>query len=93
MVVVEAKKMNAELVRGYVREGYGIIQIPDLSALTKSSSDYFLTVVADEVQEFLRDKEQVTLLRGKADRWIDALLNELSKRKMSVETSGQVVFE
>lgn len=85
MVVVEGRHTGAELTMSYMRRGYGMIQIPDLSALNASSSDYLLTVAADEIQEFLRDKERVVVLKGRSDRWIRLLLKKLSARRLSVE--------
>jgi hypothetical protein len=86
MVVVEGRHTNAGLTRRYMRRGYGMIQIPDLSVLDAPSSDYLLTVAADEVQEFLRDKEKVIVLKGRSDRWVRLLLRKLSARRVPVET-------
>jgi hypothetical protein len=87
IVVLEDRHMGDELVRGYMQEGYGIIQIPDLSSLAKSSSDYLLTVIADEIHEFIKDGQQVVVLEGKKDPWVRSLLSRLSKRQLNVKVS------
>lgn len=85
-VVVCGDGTAAGVSRRYARHGYGIIQVPNLSPLGRASSDYFLTVTADEIQEFLRDKEEVVVLKGKKDRWVAALLRNLSERGVTVDT-------
>ena len=85
MVVVEGRHTDAELTRRYMQKGYGMIQIQDLSPLKKRSADYLLMVAADEVQEFLRDRERVVVLMGRSDRWIRLLLRTLSARNLAVE--------
>ena len=41
-----------------------------------------MTVMADEIQEFLRDGEQVIFLEAKKDRWTSQLFSKLEKRKL-----------
>lgn len=84
IIVVQDRHMNEELVKGYMREGYGVIEIPDLSTAGRSSADYLMTVMADEIQEFLKDGEQVVVLQTKKDKWTHQLLLKLSKRKLGV---------
>ena len=87
IVVLEAKHMSADLVRGYMHEGYGMIQIPDLSSLAKSSSDYLLTVIVDEIHEFIKDGQHIVVLEGKKDLWVRSLLFKLSKRQLDVKVT------
>ena len=84
IIVVQDRHMNEELIKGYMQEGYGIIEVPDFNAVAKTSADYLMTVMADEIQEFLKDGEQVVVLHGKKDRWTSQLLAKLSKRKLKV---------
>jgi 23S rRNA pseudoU1915 N3-methylase RlmH len=84
IIVVQDLHMNEELVKGYMHEGYGVIEIPDFSTASKSSADYLITVMADEIEEFLKDGEQVVVLQTKKDRWTHQLLSKLSRRKLGV---------
>ena len=84
IIVVQDRHMDEELVKGYMQEGYGIIEVPDFSSAAKTSADYLVTVMADEIQEFLKDGEQVVVLHGKKDTWVSQLLTKLSKRKLQV---------
>jgi 23S rRNA pseudoU1915 N3-methylase RlmH len=88
IIVVQDRHMNEELVKGYMQEGYGIIDVPDFTATAKTSADYLMTVLADEIQEFLKDGEQVIVLQDKKDRWTSQLLSKLSKRKLKVAVRG-----
>ena len=86
LIVTDGSSMGDELTKGYIREGFGVIQVPDLSGLSASSSDYLLTVMADEIQEFLKDDHQVIVLKRKGGRWTRSLLLKLARRKLLVET-------
>ena len=84
IVVVETKELVTDLVKGYMQEGYGVIQLPDLSGAGDTTAQYLLGIVADEIQEFLKDGEQVVVLRDAESKWIPGLLAKLSKRKLRV---------
>jgi len=84
LIVVQDRHMNEELVKGYMLEGFGVIEVPDFSKASKTSADYLLTVMADEIQEFLKDGEQVVVLQTKKDKWTHQLLSKLSRRKLGV---------
>lgn len=87
-VVAETGDIGEPEVRGYLRRGYGLIQIPDLSALSDDYRNLFLGVIADQVQEFLEDEEEVMLLRRRGDRWSGSLLHILARRKVFPATVG-----
>jgi hypothetical protein len=86
IIVVEEGSLNHEITRSYIHEGYGLVLIPDLASLPHSTSDYLLTVAADEIQEFLKDGQQVILLNEKKARWTGPLATKLAKRKLIVES-------
>ena len=85
LVILEHKHLSGELAQGYMQEGYGILEVPDLSAVSKATADYLVSVMADEVQEFVKDGQQVIVLRSKPGGGIQSLLAKLSKRKVSVQ--------
>ena len=87
-VVVETNDIGEPEVRGYVARGYGLVQIPDLSGLSSHYRNRFLSVVADQVEEFLGDGEEVVLLRRKGDRWSGSLLGILARRKAFPKIRG-----
>jgi hypothetical protein len=88
IIVVQDRHMGEELVKGYVQEGFGIIEIPDFSAAGGGTAEYLMTVMADEIQEFLKDGEQVIFLQTKGDKWTPLLHSKLEKRKLKVPVQG-----
>jgi hypothetical protein len=88
IIVVQDRHMNEELVKGYMQEGFGVIEIPDFSAAGKGTAEYLLTVMADEIQEFLKDGEQVIFLQTKGDKWAPQLLSKLAKTKLKIPVQG-----
>jgi hypothetical protein len=84
LIVVQDRHMNEDLVKGYMQEGYGVIEIPEFSTVAKGTANYLMTVMADEIQEFLRDGEQVIFLQAKEDKWASQLRSKLEKRKLKV---------
>lgn len=85
MVVIEQGAYGTKKVGGYMERGYGIIMIPDLSRIPRSSAADFLAVTADEVQEFLEDNQEVILLEGRRPRWLPLLDRELARRNLAVK--------
>ncbi len=85
MLVAETDDIGGPEVRRYIERGYGLIQIPDLTALSRPSRNGFLSVVADEIEEFLENGETVVMLKGKNDRWTRTLIGMLARRRVSPE--------
>jgi len=85
IIVAEERHLDDDLVKGYMHEGFGVMAVPDLSAAGKGTADYLLTVMADELEEFLKDGEQIVVLRSRRDAFTRSLLGKLSKRKLEVQ--------
>jgi len=80
MVVISKKMIYSKLVDRYVKDGYGIIQVPVLSGMSKSSVQFFLSLTADQIQEFVKDKQKVLFLRDPDDEWMLRFLITLQRR-------------
>jgi len=85
IIVDQDIHMNEELVKGYMQEGYGVIEIPEFSAAAKGIAEYLTGIMADEIQEFLKDGVQVIFLQTKKDKWTSQLMSKLAKRKLKVD--------
>jgi hypothetical protein len=88
MVVVSGDRLGSDLVKGYVDEGFGVVQIPDLKELSGNSADYYLSLIADQVQEFIKDGQQVVVLKDKEDRWCRRFLSKLRRRGLAAEVKS-----
>lgn len=74
--------LHALLLQSLVKEGYGLIQVPDLSPLTERSVNDYLTCMVDQLEEYYRNQHEIALLRlrGQSNLEIDKVDREFKKR-------------
>jgi uroporphyrinogen-III decarboxylase len=74
--------LHATFLQSFVQDGYGLVQLPDLSVLTARAATFYIRNLVDQLEEYSRNQHEIAVvhLKASSNPWLSKMEREVRRR-------------